>query len=96
VPSSASICLRDLMPTSFRRLPLGPMMMPFWLGRSMYTKAWMSSRGLSAGRSSRGSISSTTTAMEWGSSSRTPSSAASRISSATMTCSGSSVRSPSG
>ena len=35
VPSNASICLRDLMPTSFRRLPLGPMMMPFWLGRSM-------------------------------------------------------------
>ena len=39
---------------------------------------------------------STTTAMECGSSSRTPSSAASRISSAIMTCSGSSVRSPSG
>ncbi len=77
-------------------LALGPMMIPFWLGRSMKTLAWMSSSGLSAGRSSRGSISSTTTAMECGSSSRTPSSAASRISSATMTCSGSSVRSPSG
>src|SRR5690606_13127647 len=34
VPRRASICLRDLMPTSFRRLPLGPMTMPFWLGRS--------------------------------------------------------------
>ena len=49
-----------------------------------------------AGRSSRGSISSTTTAMECGSSSRTPSSAASRTSSATRISSGSSVRSPSG
>ena len=54
------------------------------------------SSGLSPGRSSRGRISSTTTAIECGSSSRTPSRPASRISSATRISSGESVRSPSG
>src|SRR3954451_2323056 len=56
----------------------------------------MSSSGLSSGRSSRSPISSVVTAIECGSSSRTPSSAASRISSATSVSSGSSVMSPSG
>ena len=54
------------------------------------------SRLKAVGRPSRSPISSTSTAIECGSSSRTPSSAASRISSATMTSSGESVRSPSG
>src|SRR5580693_5082106 len=69
------------------------MTMAFWLGRSTYSSACTSVR---SSRPGRGPISSTTTAIECGSSSRTPSRAASLISSATMTCSGSSVRSPSG
>ena len=72
------------------------MTMAFWLDRSTKTLTRTSSSGLSAGRPSRGTISSTTTASECGSSSRTPSSAASRTSSAIITASGSSVRTPSG
>src|SRR3954453_6825428 len=56
----------------------------------------MTSSGLSAGRSDFSAISSTTPAIECGSSSRTPSSAASRISSAAMFSSGASLSSPSG
>ena len=56
----------------------------------------MSSSGWSSGRPSRSPISSTATVIECGSSSRTPSSAASRISSATRVSVGSSVISPSG
>ena len=69
------------------------MTMAFWLGRSTYITACTSIR---SSRPSRGAISSTTTAIECGSSSRTPSRIASRISSATSRCSGSSVSSPSG
>jgi hypothetical protein len=56
----------------------------------------MSSSGWSAGRPSRSPISSTRTMIECGSSSSTPSRAASRISSPTSVSSGSSVISPSG
>ena len=69
------------------------MTMAFWLGRSTYMNAYTSIR---SSRPARGAISSTTTAIECGSSSRTPSRAASRMSSATSSCSGSSVSSPSG
>ena len=84
LPHSLAVVVEEMVPR--------PMTMPFWLSRSTYRVAWTSSRSLP----SRGIISSTTTAMECGSSSRTPASAASRTSSATMTCSGSSVSSPSG
>ena len=72
------------------------MMMPFCESRSTTIVANTSSSGLSSGRPSRGRISSIITAMECGSSSRTPSSAASRINSAMRVSSGSSVISPSG
>src|SRR5580700_3895598 len=93
VPSRASIWRRARLPTSLSRAPPAPMTMAFWLGRSTYSSACTSTR---SSRPGRGPISSTTTAIECGSSSRTPSSAASLISSATMICSGSSVSSPSG
>ena len=57
--------------------------------------AYTSISGLSSGRPSRNPISSMTTAMEWGSSSSTPSSDASRMSSAIRVSVGSSVTSPS-
>ena len=72
------------------------MTMAFWVSRSTNSEARTSVSGRSGGRSCRTSISSTTTAMEWGSSSCTPSSAASRISSAMEISRGSSEASPSG
>ncbi len=93
MPRRASIWRRARVPTSFSRAPRVPMTMAFWLGRSTYSSAYTSVR---SSRPGCGPISSTTTAIECGSSSRTPSRAASLISSATMICSGSSVSSPSG
>ena len=96
VPSIASICSRAFVPILRRFEPPLPIMMYFCDSRSTYRFTCTSSSGLSSGRPSRNSISSTVTAIEWGSSSRAPSSAASRTSSAMRVASGSSVSSPSG
>ena len=76
---------RASVPTSRSREPPRPMMIAFWLDRSTKTLTRTSDSGESSGRSSRGTISSTCTARLCGSSSRTPSSAASRTSSAICT-----------
>jgi hypothetical protein len=59
VSSSASICARAVAPMARSRAPFGPITIAFWLSRSTYRYACTSSSGRSAGRSSRGSISST-------------------------------------
>ena len=96
MPISSAICRRAAVPTSFSREPWWPMTIPFWESRSTIMAAKMSISGLSAGRSARSPISSIVTIRECGSSSWTPSSAASRISSAIRVSVGSSVTSPSG
>ena len=68
------------------------MMIAFWLSRSTTMSAKMSVRS----ESSRAAMSCTTTAIECGSSSRTPSSAASRMISAMRSSTDSSVTTPSG
>ena len=79
-------------PTSASREPLWPMMIAFWLSRSTTMSAKMSVRS----ESSRGSdVLRSTTAIECGSSSRTPSSAASRMISAMRSSIDSSVTIPS-
>src|SRR5215472_12328322 len=93
LPSSPSICRLARDPTSLSLAPLAPMTIAFWLARSTYMMACTSIRSSLPGR---GAISSTTTAIECGSSSLTPSRIDSLISSATSCCSGSSVSSPSG
>ncbi|OPZ48558.1 MAG: hypothetical protein BWY91_03179 [bacterium ADurb.BinA028] len=72
------------------------MTMAFWLSRSTKTDTRTSSIGAWPSGTSRGTISSTTTASECGNSSRTPSNAASRTNSAIITSSGSSVRASDG